>query len=872
MPDFPLTQSPRTQSFQVAPSQDDEQDLFSQGFSDMAYKAFQKSNPELLTNVITFRVLDVDPGEGRGVGTFILKQDQDILFVPAVISDNAIEPLDIFYSRRLDRYYPLTTEWLRLATNEAVQDLGVNVQPPKTLATDVDIRNLVVPPTTGRYSYASYQETVRSFANDVEQRMKQGKLLLPAVLEAAPNNIKTAMTKVFQRRPKLFAKAAEFYGVKALQVALTPSVEKVAEIRKEFPLSHEVFLFSSKTPFEDYRKTLSPQEVGNAYQSVRLHGFYFKDKRPEVKDAFTLGQHELNLIEPNQPGLYRCYMTNGSTETTLVIPCPVSLREDEGDEEKALRHSRANDYRQRQHYPEEHYLVLFKDGRYARHAHLLAEPLITSHEDIQEFLKGRLTDAPRGGQEGVLICTSGLAVKSTEPITADNITTDENAIRFRSEYKSWRVIINKRATGTAALKPRNEKILTVSGNWKWWPTTGRGMEDSMFHHNPRSIFREVERKLVKEGAVKVAVHRHFEGFFVNNSPAPLPVIPAILKVAKDYGISIPDSVEVLKIALDPRPFEVWVKPKNFSKVAQGAPPPQDPNAAPMMDPSMDPSMMAPPAPPPPSSVDLAIAEQQQIIQQQIAALQQQMQTLQTIQVRTQQIEMGGGAAAAPMGAATMAGGPPPGPGGMPAMAPSPPPPEGAPPMPPGLVPAGGPDQQGMAPPPPGMAPPGAPPDQGMAPPGAPPGAPPDQGMAPPGQDQGIDPNTGQPIQAPPPPVMTTPPTPDTIAQQINPDFLNDAADLAQAHVFDAAAVASLAKQKQIGALIENYRPTFDRALDNLGRTLLLLRLQANEIKGQIGSDSYADLLQKVRDVFRGLGDTLLKVDEASSPPPPSISS
>ena len=130
MDPFALSQSPRTQAFQQPPGPGDEEELFSKGFSALAYRAFQKSQPELYDSLVTFRVLSTDATEGSGIGAFILKVQQDVLFVPAVVSDNAVKPLDMFYARAKDRFYPLTPEWVAKATNGGVSSLGDSVEPP----------------------------------------------------------------------------------------------------------------------------------------------------------------------------------------------------------------------------------------------------------------------------------------------------------------------------------------------------------------------------------------------------------------------------------------------------------------------------------------------------------------------------------------------------------------------------------------------------------------------------------------------------------------------------------------------------------------------------------------------------------------------
>jgi hypothetical protein len=175
-----------------------------------------------------------------------------------------------------------------------------------------------------------------------------------------------------------------------------------------------------------------------------------------------------------------------------------------------------------------------------------------------------------------------------------------------------------------------------------------------------------------------------------------------------------------------------------------------------------------------------------------------------------------------------------------------------------------------------------PPQQGGAPPqdpnagaqgGAPP-PPPSMALGPGGMQPGgamppqpmQDPNA----QPPPPPVMDEDPTPENLANQVNPAFLDQAGALAQDDVFDAAAISSLAQNKMPKDLIQTYMPTLDRALDNLGRILLLYYLKETEIKEQIGNDIYTETEQALRDVFRGLGESLLRINQESDQLLPSM--
>lgn len=147
--------SPTIDAMGQMPAPEDEKRLFEDKMGDMAYQVFSAQHPDLVDSIITFKVLDSDIDEGRGMGAFILEHQGELLYVPTIISDNQLKPFDMVYSKETDRFVPLTSDWLEALSNVSMENLGEGTKLPETVATDVDIRNIIVPPTTGRYSYAS---------------------------------------------------------------------------------------------------------------------------------------------------------------------------------------------------------------------------------------------------------------------------------------------------------------------------------------------------------------------------------------------------------------------------------------------------------------------------------------------------------------------------------------------------------------------------------------------------------------------------------------------------------------------------------------------------------------------------------------------
>ena len=148
--------SPRTQAFSAgAPSGDEETRLFEQGFSDMAYNVLISKFPDMVQNVVTFKTLDTDVDTGAGIGAFVIQHDAEVIYVPVIMADNQIKPVDLFYHKGLNVFLPLNNEWLDEVSQLSMEEMGETVTPPKSLYRNVDTRRIMVPPVSGRFAYAA---------------------------------------------------------------------------------------------------------------------------------------------------------------------------------------------------------------------------------------------------------------------------------------------------------------------------------------------------------------------------------------------------------------------------------------------------------------------------------------------------------------------------------------------------------------------------------------------------------------------------------------------------------------------------------------------------------------------------------------------
>ena len=94
--------SPRTMSFNGAPpAADQARPMFEQGLTQMAYDVLIAKLPNISQDVVTFKILEAVPDEGRGAGVFIVRRQGQVVYIPVVMADNQLKPLDMVYHKGL---------------------------------------------------------------------------------------------------------------------------------------------------------------------------------------------------------------------------------------------------------------------------------------------------------------------------------------------------------------------------------------------------------------------------------------------------------------------------------------------------------------------------------------------------------------------------------------------------------------------------------------------------------------------------------------------------------------------------------------------------------------------------------------------------
>lgn len=915
--------SPRMQQLQGGMSQGPDQaaELFEQGLSEMAYQLLTQRMPDLIPDVVTFKVISTDVDKGYGVGAFVVSRGESPLYIPVVMSNNAIKPIDVMYHKALNVFLPLNKGWLDELDKAQLSTLGMGVKTPETLYTDVDIRNIVVPPITGRFSYAAWHHKAAWDASRVvsvanlektadDHTVGYREMLLP-VLAAAPNAVKTAFRTLLEKRPSLLKTAAEIYGINGLAEALRPRLEKVAA--KQLHGGALWIVDKDNTP-TDFRRIFGDR-AAEAYAGVRKSGFASKDDRLSRNMAVQEQPYE-TWIEPNQPGVYVLCDSKGVEAGAFVMPNPIDLfdrdrsrygrrppvpghnplvdnsyydPERHGSSNKVYPYGRPDEgsYVIRRDFDAYPYLAVFGDGDYICPMRLVGRQSVA--DEVQGNLHKRLFEnvdgSPRAGK-GFFVRQKGTTFQATGPVEIKSISTDGDGVRRivaspPDSFGGSEIVIatDPKHPYAAIWMPKGADVVYLPPDFVWIPLKKRLNERSWFQ-SAHDLASCASSMLASVGARKVAIKDAGARQFSIDGQRALDFVPALKKLAHEHVLSVEDAQALLTKAASDKHVVAWVASPSqlaqaqlrFDKLAD------DDDDKKKSDSSSDkPKKKSPPGgsggPPSPDGMDdpnLGAEAAQAALgpapappppsatELAAAEMDQAIQLeMQKLQDKQQML------AALVQRSHEIAGGAPPA-ASIQSQA------MGAPPSSQNLATGGPPTQPGPAGmmgtpnmPGPGMMPPADPSmmgaDPSMGAPSAAPGMDPSMGQMDPsmGGAPGMDPSMGG--MAGGAMMPSEGPNVGSLPTEINPQFLEQASQLHSADAFDAAAVAMLAQSPELHAVVGRYLPNLEKAVDNIARVMLTLWMQESDLKERVGEETFDGLEQAVVSTFKGMGDLVLRL-------------
>lgn len=127
-------------------------------FADIALAKFLQTAPELGPLIMNFsEVTDElqDSTAGTKVGIFILKAGSGIVTVPVISKGDTIFPLDSVFIEAEAKFKPLSQTTISYILNASSATAGKAKKIPQSVTVNPSLHNLIVPPRTGKFNYAS---------------------------------------------------------------------------------------------------------------------------------------------------------------------------------------------------------------------------------------------------------------------------------------------------------------------------------------------------------------------------------------------------------------------------------------------------------------------------------------------------------------------------------------------------------------------------------------------------------------------------------------------------------------------------------------------------------------------------------------------
>lgn len=263
-------------------------------FSELAIQKFGQSFPDLSGFVAAFRDMSDELPEDSSVelGCFILRAGNKTYHVPVVAKSGMVYPIDSVFDSDSSMFFPLTKDTQSKILN--FQDLGMGnaTKIPSNAVRNPSIYDLVTPPRTGKFLYAS----------------KGGS----ANLVASMSNTSKAMVKKAFEDDAEFARAfAKIVDLRSILEATAPVIPMETQVSAEIP-AVQVVTSGKNLPEEIIQEILQEgYAVLGAPESFRM---------TVLAKEYSPKNYFFNIsANPDKGTAYEVVRSNGDTTTAVTL-------------------------------------------------------------------------------------------------------------------------------------------------------------------------------------------------------------------------------------------------------------------------------------------------------------------------------------------------------------------------------------------------------------------------------------------------------------------------------------------------------------------------------------------------------------------------
>jgi hypothetical protein len=304
---------------------------FEQAFSALAFERLQDKLRNIFKYLVGFEIVKKNEEGTKALGVFGFRGDSgQIVFVPVFFLNGEIRGVNLLYSKTNEQFYPLNEDFAqKLLSSPDTNPAEPSLEHKQELHQDVsrgNLRDLVVPPRTGKTTFASDREYdhVMGLARSINWGAAGKKALLKqsqtrdllTFIRDVGNDARGVFNSFIEKDADFFEGVLRFYDMEKLASALVPDQE--AKYRKDSDV--EVVRFP-----EDSEKmkqlTLEQKQKGME------EGVLILDKRPDnKKSVFGLEQFPEKFSTATENGIATYLSAEGALRVGMVFPKMQSLQ------------------------------------------------------------------------------------------------------------------------------------------------------------------------------------------------------------------------------------------------------------------------------------------------------------------------------------------------------------------------------------------------------------------------------------------------------------------------------------------------------------------------------------------------------------------
>ena len=553
---------------------DETEQAYESAFRDQAYSVFSAKFADLVPSVVTFKAIKSSIEDGDAVGAFILSFHGETVYIPVVMAESNLKPMEIIYSKRMDKFMPLNKDWLQIILGSNRQPMGEGAKAPDLMSSDVDITSMIRPPLDGRNVYA----------------MDLSEIDHLDMIKYASDTSKAQYREMLKGNRAILKFASENFDLDEIKDALLPNyVEKIAVERVKLET------LDLTDPSAKIKKAFGSKSK-LAVKDMAKDGFAYKDERINLNKAMAL-ENKLILEEPSTSGVYTIYMSDGSYKSVVVIIEPDNM---ESPHDPVMSVGRYDV----EHTKPRNFLVILEDGDFFNTHHLIASP---SHNDafkgaVADQIFGRKKAGPVAKSNIFFVKTQSNIMTATTPRYVDLVQSIENGgkkyikldqftsspdtkgkvygrVKSKDKDHDYEIIHTRTHTGRM-IKPKGSRTVVIPDSY-FVVKLGDSISDKHHLTTPGQVLQFVQQRLTEHGAEPVKIASLGAGEYAINGRFAGELREASVKLAGDYHISMKTAVEqfkTLKLAGDNTKFLVYPNEKRasvFAGTSNGAQMPPD---------------------------------------------------------------------------------------------------------------------------------------------------------------------------------------------------------------------------------------------------------------------------------------------------------